>query len=165
MKINIKSTTTWSMSSCSSAPSSFIFLTAIAEGGPWASHWQNEGWLMEGWWWRTLSEPEPVTGPWVYTETVYLFILFSCTFWPLFLLFKCILKRFVKVKPETSVHDILWLMSPAPALLYFLASAITFQLNTGNGYLEDKFDIYKHLEPIILLSFTTGPWLLSCKNI
>ena len=32
--------------------------------------------MMEGWWGRrrrTLSEPEPVTGPWVYTEAVYLF--------------------------------------------------------------------------------------------
>ena len=28
--------------------------------------------MMEGG--RTLSEPEPVTGPWVYTETVYLLI-------------------------------------------------------------------------------------------
>ena len=24
-----------------------FFLTAIAEGGPWASHWQNEGWWRE----------------------------------------------------------------------------------------------------------------------
>ena len=46
----------------------FVFLTAIAKGGPWASDctWQNE---------CTLSEPEPVIGPWVYTEAVYLFKL------------------------------------------------------------------------------------------
>ena len=49
-----------------------IFLTAIAEGGPWASDcaWQNE--------W-TFSEPEPVIGPWVYTEAVYLFTFSQLT--------------------------------------------------------------------------------------
>ena len=48
----------------------WIFLTAIAEGGPWASDW---AWLNNGWGPLAKNQPEPVTGPWVYTETVYLF--------------------------------------------------------------------------------------------
>ena len=51
-----------------------VFLTAIAKGGPWASDWawQNNEWRDDN---GPLAknQPEPVTGPWVYTETVYLF--------------------------------------------------------------------------------------------
>ena len=51
-----------------------VFLTAIAEGGPWASDcvWDKGGGGREE---GPLAEPEPVTGPWVYTEAVYLFLI------------------------------------------------------------------------------------------
>ena len=54
-----------------------VFLTAINEGGPWASdcvwHEEEEGGRREGP--LAKNQPEPVTGPWVYTEAVYLFCM------------------------------------------------------------------------------------------
>ena len=55
----------------------FDFLTAITMSFT-LTEWMREGWGMDGW--VTLSEPEPVTGLWVYTEAVYLFCLFACLF-------------------------------------------------------------------------------------
>ena len=43
-----------------------IFLTALTDRRPWDSHWLTQGWGMRDEGQGTLSEPEPVTGPWVY---------------------------------------------------------------------------------------------------